>query len=106
MYKVVKKALKKSEKIHVVFLGDSKHSRSGSQIEDGEVQTLVNNWWNHPYIYWRVNTIDIRNYKIRTSKRQSSYKSIRFTMLFLIFIIPREICNMDILFIYIFIFHQ
>ena len=40
MYKVVKEALKKSEKI---LLSDSKHLRSGSQIEEGEVQTLVNN---------------------------------------------------------------
>ena len=32
-----------------VLLGDSNHSRSGSQIEKGEVQTLFNNWRNHPY---------------------------------------------------------
>ena len=49
MYKVVKEALKKSEKnSHSVLLGDIKHLRSGSQIE--EVQTLVNNWRNHPHI--------------------------------------------------------
>ena len=52
MYTVVKEALKKSEKIHIVFfyVGDSKHSRSGSQIDEGEVQTLFNNWRNHPYV--------------------------------------------------------
>ena len=49
MYKVVNEALKKSEKnSRSVLLGDSKHSRSGSRIEKGEVQTLVNNWRNHP----------------------------------------------------------
>ena len=37
---VVNEALKKS-------------NRSGSQIEEGEVQTLVNNWRNHPYIQIR-----------------------------------------------------
>ena len=33
-----------------MFLGDSKHSRCGSQIEEGEVQMLVHNWRIHPYI--------------------------------------------------------
>ena len=44
-----------------------------------------------------VNVIDIGNYKIGILKEQSSYKSMLFTILFVIFIIPREICNMDIL---------
>ena len=56
-YEVVKEALKKSEKIHVVLLGDSKHSRSDSQIEEGEVQTLINNWRNHPYITYDIRRI-------------------------------------------------
>ena len=37
-----------------------------------------------------VNTIDIG-----ILQGQFSYKSIIFTTLFVIFIIPREICNMD-----------
>ena len=44
-----------------------------------------------------VTTINIRNYDIGILKAQSSYKSMWFTMLFVIFIILREICNMDIL---------
>ena len=44
VYKVVKEALKKSKtKSRSVLLGDMKHLRSGSEIEEGEVQTLVNN---------------------------------------------------------------
>ena len=56
MYKVIKEALKKFEKnLRIVLLGDSKHSQSGSQIKEGEVQTLLNNWRNHPYILlWRI----------------------------------------------------
>ena len=51
VYKVVKEALKKSKKkSRSVLLGNSKYSRSGSQIEEGIVQTLFNNWRNHPYI--------------------------------------------------------
>ena len=42
-----------------------------------------------------VNTIDIENYNISIFKGRSSYKSMWFTILFVIFIIPREICNMD-----------
>ena len=59
MYKVVKEALKKSKKNSLsVLLGDSKQSRSGSQIEEGEVQTLVNNWRNHPLKNRRKNLFD------------------------------------------------
>ena len=43
--------LKKSEKNSgSVFLGDIKHSRSSSKIVEVKVQTLVNNWRNHPFI--------------------------------------------------------
>ena len=42
-----------------------------------------------------VNIIDIRDYNIGISKGLSSWKSIWFAILFLSFIIPREICNMD-----------
>ena len=44
-----------------------------------------------------VNTIDIKNYNISILKGQSSYKSMWLTMFFAIFIIPKEICNRDIL---------
>ena len=43
-----------------------------------------------------VNIIDIGNYNIGILKGQSSHKSMLFTMLFVIFIIPREIRYMDI----------
>ena len=46
------------------------------------------------YIY--VNTIDIRNYNIGFLKGQSLYTSMCFTMLFVIFIIPREIPKKDV----------
>ena len=50
VYRVLKEALKKFEKkSRSVLLGDSEQSRSGSQIEEGEVETLVNNCRNHPY---------------------------------------------------------
>ena len=54
VYKVVKEALKNLKNSRSVFLGDSKHSRSGSQIEEGEVQTL---WRNYPYI--RLNVAEL-----------------------------------------------
>ena len=47
VFKVVKEALKKSEKnSYSILLSDSKHSWSASQIEEGEIQALVNNWRN------------------------------------------------------------
>ena len=53
VYKVVKEALKRIWEYSLsVLLGDSKNSWSGSQVEEGEVQTLVNNWRNHPYTCW------------------------------------------------------
>ena len=45
----------------------------------------------------KVNMIDMGNYNIGILKEPSSHKSMLFTMLCVIFIIPREICNMDIL---------
>ena len=42
-----------------------------------------------------VNAINIENYSTGFLKGHSSYKSMWFTMLFVIFIIPREICNME-----------
>ena len=42
-----------------------------------------------------VNAIDIENYEIGILKGQSSQQSMPFIMLFVIFVIPREICNMD-----------
>ena len=49
VYKVVKKGLRKIwNNSRSVLLGDSKYSRSGSQIKEGEVQMVVNNWRNHP----------------------------------------------------------
>ena len=43
----------------------------------------------------KVNTIDTGNYNIDILRGQPSYKSMWFTMLFEIFIVPSKICNMD-----------
>ena len=43
----------------------------------------------------KVNTIDIGDYNVGIVHKPSSLKPMWFTMLFLIFTIPREICNMD-----------
>ena len=52
-----------------------------------------------------VNFIDIENYKIGILKGQSSHISMLSTMLFVMFTIPREICNMNIL-LHVCIFFQ
>ena len=47
------------------------------------------------YIHIEINTIDIGSYNISFLKGQSSYKSMWFTILFVILIITKEISNMD-----------
>ena len=49
---------------------------------------------NFIYAYWSY-TIDIGNYNTGILKGQSSYKSMWFTILFVVFIIPKEIFNTD-----------
>ena len=57
-------------------------------------------------MYIKINTIDIGNYNIGISKGQSSYKSMWFTMLFVIYIIPKEIFNMDMQYAILKIFYM